>query len=96
MLLASRGVRGGTRAAAYRSAKPIMEQYGGEVVEDKSGIDGNIGSAGGCRAPQYLAGWVIERLVGRAISEAVITSCQPVGEGLRFETDVEAIMVPAV
>lgn len=96
LLLASLGLLEGKRATTYPSAKPILEQYGVEVVEEPIVIEGNVATAGGCLAGQYLAGWVIERLVGRAISEAVITSCQPVGEGLRFETEVEAVMVPAV
>jgi transcriptional regulator GlxA family with amidase domain len=95
LILAALGLLEGKRATTYPSAKPILEQYGVEVVEQPIVIEGNVATAGGCLAGQYLAGWVIERLVGKAISEAVITSCQPVGEGLRFETEVEAVMVSA-
>jgi putative intracellular protease/amidase len=94
LLLAALGLLEGRRATTYPSAKPLLEAYGVEVVERPLVVAGNVATAGGCLAGQYLAGWVIERLVGSAIAEAVITSCQPVGEGLSFATEVEAL--PAV
>lgn len=93
MLLAALGLLEGRRATTYPSAKPLLEAYGVEVVERPLVVAGNVATAGGCLAGQYLAGWVIERLVGSAIAEAVITSCQPVGRP-SFATEVEAL--PAV
>jgi len=91
LLLGALGLLRGKRATTYPSAKRILEGYGVEVVERPIVIEGNIATAGGCLAGQYLAGWVIERLVGKAISDAVITSCQPVGEGLSYDTEEEAL-----
>ncbi|MFM7278531.1 MAG: DJ-1/PfpI family protein [Microcystis aeruginosa] len=93
LMLAALGLLEGKRATTYPSAKPLLEQYGVEVIEKPFVVEGNIATAGGCLAAQYLAGWVIERLAGEEIREAVIASCQPVGEGLYFETDVEPEMV---
>jgi transcriptional regulator GlxA family with amidase domain len=93
LLLGALGLLKGKRATTYPSAKSILEEYGVQVIEEPIVLEGNIATAGGCLAGQYLAGWVIERLVGRAMADAVITSCQPVGEGLSFETEVEAIPV---
>jgi transcriptional regulator GlxA family with amidase domain len=90
LLLAALGLLKGRRATTYPSAVNILRQYGVEVVEEPIVIEGNLATAGGCLAGQYLAGWVIERLVGREIADAVLTSCQPVGQGLSFGTDVEA------
>ena len=92
-MLAALGLLEGKRATTYPSAKPLLEQYGVEVIEKPFVVEGNVATAGGCLAAQYLAGWVIERLVREEIREAVIASCQPVGEGLYFETDVEPEMV---
>lgn len=90
LLLAALGLLDGKRATTYPSAKPLLEQYGVSVVEEPLVIDGNVATAGGCMSGQYLAHWVMERLVGKPIADAVITSWQPVGEGLFFSTDVEA------
>ncbi|MFS2106024.1 DJ-1/PfpI family protein [Ralstonia sp. Ralssp135] len=90
LLLAALGLLDGKRATTYPSAKPLLEQYGVWVVEEPLVIDGNVATAGGCMSGQYLAHWVMERLVGKPIADAVITSWQPVGEGLFFSTDVEA------
>jgi len=94
LLLAALGLLDGKRATTYPSAKSLLEAYGVEVVERPIVIEGNVATAGGCLAGQYLAAWVIERLVGNAIAQSVLTSCQPVGEGLTFASDVEA--APAV
>jgi transcriptional regulator GlxA family with amidase domain len=91
LLLAALGLLEGKRATTYPSAKPLLEAYGVQVVEEPFVVEGNVATAGGCLSAQYLAGWVIERLAGAELSQAVLTSCQPVGEGLYFDTDVEAL-----
>lgn len=95
LLLGALGLLAGKRATTYPSAKRILEGYNVEVVERPIVIEGNVATAGGCLAGQYLAGWVIERLAGKAIADAVITSCQPVGEGLSFDEEVEALLFVA-
>jgi transcriptional regulator GlxA family with amidase domain len=95
LLLAALGLLKGKRATTYPSAKPLLEQYGVKVIEEPIVVEGNVATAGGCLVGQYLAAWVIERLIGRAVAQAVLTSCQPVGEGLSFDTDVEAVPTPA-
>jgi transcriptional regulator GlxA family with amidase domain len=93
LILAALGLLDGKRATTYPSARRLLESYGVETVERPLVIEGNIATAGGCMSGGYLAGWVIERLVGKAIADAVLTSWQPVGEGLSFDTDVEAVAV---
>ena len=63
---------------------------GVEVVEKPFVEQGNIGTAGGCLAQQYLVGWVIEKLADRDWSELVLRSIQPVGEGLFFDDEQPA------
>ncbi|MES2208202.1 MAG: DJ-1/PfpI family protein [Pseudomonadota bacterium] len=90
LMLAALGLLQGKQATTYPSAKPLLSAYGVHVIEKPLVIEGNIATAGGCLSAQYLAGWIIERLVGADIANAVIKSCQPVGEGLFFDTPVEA------
>jgi hypothetical protein len=51
------------------------------TVLDKSFYaDGNIASAGGCLASQYLAAWVILRTAGQLEMTKALESVAPVGE----------------
>ncbi len=91
LLLAALGLLRGKRATTYPSAVGLLQSYGVEVIEEPIVIEGNIATAGGCLAAKDLAAWVIARLVGKGISDAVVTSCLPVGRGLSFQTEVEVI-----
>ena len=93
LILAALGLLAGKRATTYPSARAILASYGVVTVELPIVIEGNVATAGGCMSGGYLAGWVIERLAGKAIADAVSTSWQPVGEGLTFDTPVEALPV---
>ncbi|MGE0126630.1 MAG: DJ-1/PfpI family protein [Blastocatellales bacterium] len=84
LLLAALGLLDGQTATTYPTAKPALESFGVTVEEKPFVQHGNVATAGGCLAAQYLAGWVIERQAGSAWKELVLKSIQPVGEGLRF------------
>lgn len=92
LILAALGLLSGKEATTYPLAKSLLEQYGVRVVEKPFVLEGNVATASGCLAAQYLVGWVIERLAGPAFRNAVIASCQPIGEGLYFDTDVETLV----
>ncbi|GHJ47283.1 hypothetical protein Cs7R123_46250 [Catellatospora sp. TT07R-123] len=51
--------------------------------------EGNIATAGGCLASQYLATWVITRALGQAAARDVVGYVAPVGEN---EETVERAM----
>lgn len=84
LLLAALGLLADKEATTYPTAKPLLESLGVRVVERPFVPQGNVATAGGCLAAQYLAGWVIEQKAGRAWKELVLKSIQPVGEGLFF------------
>ncbi|CAM2005604.1 DJ-1/PfpI family protein [Acanthopleuribacter pedis] len=90
LFLGALGLLAGKRATTYPSAKPLLEAYGVKVVEEPFVVQGNVATAGGCFAAQYLVGWILEQFLGESIRDAVIASAQPVGEGLYFSTEVEA------
>ena len=90
LILAKLGLLEGKTATTYPTAVPVLESLGVEVVEKPFVEQGNVATAGGCLAQQYLVGWVIEKLADKDWSELVLRSIQPVGEGLFFD-DVERL-----
>ncbi|MEP7076365.1 MAG: DJ-1/PfpI family protein [Acidobacteriota bacterium] len=85
LILAKLGLLDGKTATTYPTAKPVLESLGIEVVEKPFIAHGNIATAGGCLAQQYLIGWVIEKLADAEWRDLVIKAIQPVGEGLFFD-----------
>lgn len=85
LVLAKLGLLEGKTATTYPTSKPVLESLGVEVVEKPFVEHGNVATAGGCLAQQYLIGWVVERLADRDWSELILKAIQPVGEGLFFE-----------
>ncbi|MBX7170885.1 MAG: DJ-1/PfpI family protein [Pyrinomonadaceae bacterium] len=85
LILAKLGLLNGKTATTYPTTKTALESFGIEVVEKPFIAHGNIGTAGGCLAQQYLIGWVIENLVNKDWADLVIKAVQPVGEGLFFD-----------
>jgi putative intracellular protease/amidase len=90
LVLAELGFLDGKTATTYPTSKPVLESLGVEVVEKPFVAHGNVATAGGCLAQQYLIGWVVEALAGRDWRDLIIKAIQPVGEGLFFE-DAEAL-----
>jgi len=90
LILAKLGLLDGKTATTYPTVKTVLEDLGVEVVEKPFIAHGNIATAGGCLAQQYLIGWVIEKLVDADLAKLVVKSIQPVGEGLFFD-DVERL-----
>jgi len=90
LILAKLGLLDGKTATTYPTTKTAMEELGVEVVEKPFVAHGNVATAGGCLAQQYLVGWVIEKLADAEWKDVVIRSIQPVGEGLFFD-DVEKL-----
>ena len=84
-ILAKLGFLEGKTATTYPTSKPLLESFGIDVVEKPFIAHGNIATAGGCLAQQYLIGWVIERLADADWRNLVIKAIQPVGEGLFFD-----------
>lgn len=84
LILAALGLLDGKTATTYPTSKSALESFGIEVIEKPFVAHGNVATAGGCLAQQYLVGWVIENLAGKDWRDLVLKSIQPVGEGLFF------------
>lgn len=90
LIMAKLGLLEGKTATTYPTTRSALEELHVEVIEKPFVAHGNIATAGGCLAQQYLVGWLIEKLADAEWREVVIRSIQPVGEGLFFD-DVERL-----
>jgi N-acetylglutamate synthase-like GNAT family acetyltransferase len=90
LILAKLGLLDRKTATTYPTSKALLESFGVDVVEQPFVVSGNVATAGGCLAQQYLIGWVIENLAGADWKRLVLRSIQPVGEGLFFD-DLESL-----
>lgn len=62
------------------TTKPWVQEAGVAVLDQAFFAKGNVATAGGCLASQYLAAWVIARLEGTAEAESALHYVAPVGE----------------
>lgn len=85
LLLAALGLLEGKRATTYPTSVKLLESMGVTVVEEPFVREGNVATAAGCLAAQYLVGWVLEELFDASVKDAALKFVQPVGEGLRFD-----------
>ncbi len=85
LILAALGLLDGKTATTYPTSKTALESFGVETIEKPFVQNGNVATAGGCLAQQYLVGWVIENLAGKDWRDLILKSIQPVGEGLFFD-----------
>lgn len=60
--------------------KPWVLETGVEVLNQPFYADGNVATAGGCLASQYLAAWVIARFEGLDAAKSAMHYVAPVGE----------------
>ena len=84
LILAALGLLEGVTATTYPTSKTALESFGVEIVEKPFVAHGNVATAGGCLAQQYLIGWVVENLADKDWRDLILKSIQPVGEGLFF------------
>jgi putative intracellular protease/amidase len=96
LLLGALGLLKEKTATTYPTVKPVLESLGVMVEEKPFIAHGNIATAGGCLAVQYLAGWVIEKKADRSWRDLILKSIQPVGEGLSFSDaeDLKKLYAP--
>ena len=80
LVLAKLGLLDGVSACTDLTTKPWVEEAGVTVLNQPFFAKGNIATAGGCLASQYLAAWVIARLVGVEAAQSAIHYVAPVGE----------------
>ena len=80
LVLARLGLLDDIPACTDLTTKPWVEATGATVLNQAFFAKGNLATAGGCLASQYLAGWVIARLVGLEAAREAMHYVAPVGE----------------
>jgi transcriptional regulator GlxA family with amidase domain len=70
----------GVPACTDLTTKPWVEEAGIDVPNRPFVAKGNVATAGGCLASQYLAAWVIARLEGVEAARSAMHYVAPVGE----------------
>ena len=80
LVLAKLGLLNGAPACTDLTTKPWVQEAGVEVLNQPFFAKGNVASAGGCLASQYLAVWVIARLEGIVAAQSAIHYVAPVAE----------------
>ena len=80
LLLAKLGLLSGVPACTDLTTKPWVQEAGVEVLNQPFYAAGNVATAGGCFASQYLAAWAIARTEGIDAARSALHYVAPVGE----------------
>ncbi|AGP56960.1 DJ-1/PfpI family protein [Streptomyces rapamycinicus] len=80
LVLAELGLLDNMPACTDIKTRPFVEASGVTVLDVPFHAEGNIATAGGCLASQYLGTWVITRTLGDEAARGVLDYVAPVGE----------------
>src|SRR5436853_1083679 len=80
LILAGLGLVEGMPICTDLKTRPMIEADGVRVLDTPFHAEGNIASAGGCLAGQYLATWIIWRSLGREAAVDALSYVVPVGQ----------------
>lgn len=94
LLLAKLGLIGDLPACTDLTTKPWVIEAGVNVVDAPFVAHGNVATAGGCLASQYLAAWIITRMATPEDAEDAIHYVAPVGEKAEYVTRAMAAVGP--
>lgn len=86
LILAKLGLLGSVPACTDLVTKPWVQEAGVEVLNQPFFARGNIATAGGCLASQYLAAWIIARTEGVELAQSALHYVAPVGEKDEYVT----------
>ncbi len=95
-LLSRLGLLGRAPACTDLTSKPWVVESGVDVVPRAFAAHGNVATAGGCLASQYLVAWLIARLKGLDTAREVLHYFAPVGEKQAFIDRALAHVVPTL
>jgi len=94
LLLAKLGLLGNLPACTDLTTRPWVIEAGVRVLDAPFIAHGNVATAGGCLASQYLAAWLIARGASLGDAEAAIHYIAPVGEKARYVEQALSVVAP--
>jgi transcriptional regulator GlxA family with amidase domain len=94
LLLAKLGLVGDLPACTDLTTKPWVIEAGVQVIDAPFVAHGNVATAGGCLASQYLATWMIARGASIRDAEEAMHYVAPVGEKARCVEQAMAVVTP--
>jgi transcriptional regulator GlxA family with amidase domain len=80
LILAKLGLLDSVPACTDLTTKPWVQEAGVEVLNQPFYAAGNVATAGGCFASQYLAAWLIACTEGEEAARSALHYVAPVGE----------------
>lgn len=80
LLMAKLGLLNNLPACTDLITKPWITEAGIDILEQPFVANGNIATAGGCMASEYLATWAIVKTSGEEIAKSILAYVAPVGE----------------
>jgi transcriptional regulator GlxA family with amidase domain len=95
LILARLGLLGDVPACTDLTTKPWVQEAGIEVIDQPFYARGNVATAGGCLASQYLAAWIITRLQGEEAARSALHYVAPVGEKEEYVSRAMRNIAPA-
>ncbi len=94
LLLAKLGLLGTAPACTDLTTRPWVVEAGVRVLDQPFFADGNIATAGGCLASQYLAAWILLRGAGVQAMRDALHYVAPVGQKEEYVTRAERAVAP--
>jgi len=96
LLLAKLGLIGDLPACTDLTTKPWVIEAGVKVIDAPFVAHGNVATAGGCMASQYLAAWIIARGASPRDAEEAMHYVAPVGEKTLYVEQAMRVVAPFI
>ena len=94
LILAKLGLIGSLPACTDLTTKPWVIEAGINVIDAPFVAHGNVATAGGCLASQYLAAWMIARGASVDAARSALHYVAPVGEKEAYVERAMAVIMP--
>lgn len=92
LILNALGLLGSRQVCTDHMTKPLFDGTGIEILDRAFHAEGNLASAGGCLAAQYIAAWMMLRAADEKTARDTLYQVAPVGEkDLYIDRAIDAV-----